>query len=763
MSRNLRILILEDNPADAELMTRELGRAGIEFTALRVESEKDFQLQVREFRPEVILADPTLPAYDGFLALAEARCACPGTPFIVVSGTIGEELAVEALKKGAADYLPKDRLWRLGAAIRQAIEAKRLQTKAKRTEEALRRSEERFRRLADNARDVVFRMALPDGHYEYISPAVTTISGYTPEEFYRTPKLIEKLIHPSWLPRFYEQWTEVMNGRMPESIEFPYIHKSGQTRWAHQRSVLVFDEHGRVAAIEGIVSDVTEIKESMEKIRDQAALLDLTQDAIVVADFQGRLSYWNKGAEKIYGWAETEVIGCLALHQLYQVDLEELADCQRETIRNSRYAGELKGRTKSGQIIMVQSRWTLMRDCSGNPKSILIVDTDITEKKKIEAQFLRAQRMEGIGRLASGIAHDLNNVLTPILVGLPMLSDQITGEPQRRLLETLQSSAARGVDIVKQVLTFGRGAEGQKSPVQLRYLIHEMAKIIRETFPRSLELKTEVADDLWTISGDVTQLHQVLMNLCLNASDAMPEGGLLSLAAHNVRLGEDFARLNPDVKPGRYVLLEVTDTGCGIPPDHLEKIFDPFFTTKGPDKGSGLGLSTVLGIVKSHDGFIQLDSRINQGAHFSIFLPAAEFPSPSAKAKSSPPPRGRGELILVVDDEKGIRAVIQKILVEYGYRILAAGDGIEAIDLYNQNRDEIRAALIDLVMPVMDGQSTIRALRKLKPNLPIIATSGRGAGFSADEATSLAVHAFLPKPFNKEMLLLFLRQAIEAK
>lgn len=357
------------------------------------------------------------------------------------------------------------------------------------------------------------------------------------------------------------------------------------------------------------------------KIREQAALLDITTDAISVRDLQHNIVFWNQGAERVFGWRAEEAIGQNAVQLLYRKSELQLKEAINAVMEQGKWFGELNKITKSGQEVIVESRWALVRDDAKRPKSILTVDTDITEKKQLEAQFFRAQRLESIGTLASGIAHDLNNILTPILAAAQLLPLKLKNLDDRSqlLLQLLETNAKRGADLVKQVLSFTRGVEGKRMVLQTRHLIAEIEKILQETFPKSVTIYSNIAKDLWTVSGDSTQLHQVLMNLCVNARDAMLSGGLLTLSAQNQWLNETDVRMNFEARVGPYIVISVADTGMGIPTANLERIFEPFFTTKDLGKGTGLGLSTVVGIVKSHGGFVTVTSQEGTGTEFKVF------------------------------------------------------------------------------------------------------------------------------------------------
>ena len=503
---------------------------------------------------------------------------------------------------------------------------------------------------------------------------------------------------------------------------------------------------------EQVQSELNERKRSEEKIRDQAALLDITTDAINIQALDNRILFWNKGAEHLYGWQSGEALGKNVNQLLYKETSLELEDVQKAVVECGSWQGELDQVTKSGRKIIVTSRWTLVRDQQEQPKSILIVNTDITEKKQLEAQFLRAQRLESIGTLASGIAHDLNNALTPILMVAELLQMTIPDSQSQQLLAELEASAKRGASLVKQVLSFARGMEGKRTIVQVSHLLWEIRQITKQTFPKSIEIYTDIASNLWTVRADATQLHQVLLNLALNARDAMPNGGTLSICAENLLVDENYARMNLDAAVGSYSVITVSDTGTGIPPKILERIFEPFFTTKEFGKGTGLGLSTVRGIIKSHDGFVNVESSVGQGSQFKVYLPAVEGIQ-KQPAEELELPKGHEELILVVDDEAAIREITKTSLLTYNYKVLVASDGIEALALYAQHKAEISVVLMDMMMPNMDGPTAIRMLQKMNPQIKIVAVSGLASNEKIAEAAGIGVKAFLSKPCTVKELL----------
>jgi CheY-like chemotaxis protein len=514
--------------------------------------------------------------------------------------------------------------------------------------------------------------------------------------------------------------------------------------------------------------------------------LELAQQAGKIASFEWLIPtndiVWTAELEALYGLAPGSFDGqyegwMQSIHpddrpkveqELWQavkngqgLDTEFRIVCPSDTRREEEYylLDEASCPLTSSCCVPGEIRWiavksSLFCDQIGKPVRMIGIHMDITEKKQLEAQFLRAQRLESLGTLASGIAHDLNNILTPILAVvqlLPLKLPNLNNNTQQ-LLKTLESSAQRGADLIKQILSFARGVEGKRVNLQIHHLLFEIEQIIHQTLPKSIDIHSNIPANLWTISGDTTQLHQVFMNLCVNARDAMPEGGNLQIIAQNFMVDEQYARMHIDAKVGAYVVVTVADTGMGIPPEIIHRVFDPFFTTKEVGKGTGLGLSAVLGIVKSHGGFIDVQSEVNKGSVFKVFLPAIESPTQETDDDLELL-TGEQELILVVDDEAAITEITKTTLETYNYRVLTASDGIEAIALYAEYKDEIAGVLMDIMMPTMDGTTIIPLLRRLNPNVYVLAMSGLNSTEVVSQVQKLGFQGFLSKPFTTKELL----------
>jgi PAS domain S-box-containing protein len=508
----------------------------------------------------------------------------------------------------------------------------------------------------------------------------------------------------------------------------------------------------------GCITDLTSQKLAEARLAEQAALIDLASDAIMVRDLNQRVLSWNRSAETIYGWSEEDVRGKSVLDFLIE-NPHDLKTAEEAVLREGVWSGEVRHLNRRGGSVTVFARWTLVRDDEGNPRGVLAINTDVTERKALEQQFLRSQRMESIGTLAGGIAHDLNNVLAPILLSVEMLKERIDDDDGRTMLETVRHCAQRGAELIKQVLTFARGNEGKQLPLNPAQIVREVERIIYDTFPRNIHCEFKIGPDLLHTKADPTQLHQLLMNLCVNARDAMAGGGALSVRVENHRVDEVYSGMNMDARPGAYVVFTVSDTGVGIPHELHDRIFEPFFSTKNIGQGSGLGLSTTFAIVKDYGGFLNMESEPGKGSIFRVYLPAISRVERAIEADSAHDrlPVGHGELILVVDDEENIRDVTRKALQRFGYRVLTAENGAEGVSLYVQNQHEVAVVLTDMSMPVMDGPAMIFALRTINPAVQIIGSSGLAA---EDRAASAGVERFVPKPYTASVLLHILKEML---
>ena len=498
-----------------------------------------------------------------------------------------------------------------------------------------------------------------------------------------------------------------------------------------------------------------------------AAIVESTVDFVATADSLGRILYINAaGREMIGAESDEDLIGRLLSEFHPSAPGKALVEkALAEAAKSGQWRGETLLQSRGGRTLPVAQLILAHKQSDGTINYFSSICRDLSENKRLEANLLRAQRLEGLGTLAGGIAHDLNNVLTPILMCAKMLRTENEPAAIEEWAETIETNARRGADLVRQVLTFARGVEGDRGRLNLKAVLDELQKLMRETFPRSIMTRVETDEDLWPILANSTHIHQVLLNLCLNSRDAMPGGGTLNIVARNAML-DSGGNLPVNLRPGQYVFIRISDTGVGIPQKNLNRVFDPFFTTKSIGEGTGLGLSTASGIVRNYGGWIEVDSQINSGTTFTIYLPGLADAGVLAQEAPSlaldPISQGLGETVLLVDDEQDMRRVAKAILERHGYRVVPAANGLEGIALYNARRGEIKVILTDVSMPLMDGPEMVRRIRLDDPGIPIITMSGFKNAQQEGELSEQENLMFLAKPFAPEDLLRRLDRALSA-
>lgn len=759
MPQPLNILIAEDNPADAELLLRELRRAGFAPEWKRVDTEVDFIAHLHAGL-DLVLSDHEMPQFSGIRALELMKERKVDVPFILVSGTIGEDIAVTAMKEGASDYLMKDRLARLGQAVLRALDQHRLREDGRRAD----------RVLWENA---VFIHEVLNSLIEAVvvlnEQGEITATNAAWQKFARDNRMSDR-VGENYLkvraedlrlsddpdPGAVEAGIRgVLAGTLREFIhEYP-CHSPGEKRWYLMRvSPLGGARRGAVIAheeITGIKLAELTLRESEERFR---RLIEHASDIIAVVDGAGGIQFQSPSTERVLGYSPQDLVGRNVLDFIHVEDREKVGLRLQRMLEGPFESTllEYRVRHRDGTWRIFQSTGGAMSDSSG--KKLMVVNSrDLTDTRKLEEQFLRTQRLEAIGTLSSGIAHDLNNILAPMLMIVPLLKEKLADAEDVELLTMIEQGAQRGANIIRQLLTFSRGIDGERGIVQPRHLLKEMVALMRETFPRDITIVEQVSDDLWTITADGTQIHQVLMNLCVNARDAMSAGGKLTVGASNVCFSESDIVKQPLAKPGMYVQLSISDTGEGIPKGNIDRMFEPFFTTKEIGKGTGLGLSTVLGIVKSHGGFITVYSEPGRGSVFKVHLPALADGQEAAALSGHIIQKGAGEMILIVDDEPAVCRALSIALEGNNYHVLTAVDGREATALFMQNRDRLRLVLTDIMMPKMNGMALIRVLRSLAPRLRIIAASGLLDPERREELTALGVKTILEKPCSRDETL----------
>lgn len=612
-----------------------------------------------------------------------------------------------------------DRRWSVlevfGGRATAALEYRRMSL-------TLRKAKGRYRRFFEDSLAGAF-VTKPDGEIVACNAAFAEMLGYPSAEALRRINAFELYWDTKDRTAYLDRLRR--DGKV-RSSDVRLRRGDGTSLFASTSVRGSFDANGEITEITGFLLDQTERKRAQERVIEQLALLNRTDDAILVCSVEGTPIYWNFGAEELLGVAASDA-GSLGLEDLFG-DIEglDLESLWSTVLDSGEWHGELRRPVEEGRVQIVKSRWSLLRDDSGQPTSVLMIGADVTESRALESAVLRTQRMESLGTLAGGIAHDLNNVLAPIQLSLQLLKPKLPSADDQHLLSILGSAAKRATEMVRQVLWFARGIEGKRFPVSLAPLLEELHRIFTETMPRSIEVSTEYERDVPAVLGDATQIFQVLMNLCLNARDSMPSGGQLRMRLASCDVSEHQARSHPGAQAGRHVVLEVADTGCGIPADMLELIFDPFFSTKEERSGTGLGLTTAYSIVKSHGGFIEVRSHPGQGTAIRVYLPPVEQASesgelPEAAADS---PEHSQRTILLVDDNISFLKVASKVLKKAGHAVLIAEGGVEALDLFAEKSQTIDAVLCDQEMAHLDGTSTLRLMRRMNPKVRIAMVSG---------------------------------------
>ena len=650
-----------------------------------------------------------------------------------------------------------------GAARRPArtIGTVRDVTETKRTEATLRLNEERYRSLFANAMNGLShcRIEFTDGKatdftYLAVNKAFHSMTGLKDVIGKRVTEVLPKIRESD--PALLELFGHVAQTGEGQRAE---IYIAALQQW--QAMSVYSPAHGQVVAVFDVI---TARKRAEEELRTLTRAIDQSPTSIVITDAAGAIQYVNPRFTEVSGYAANEVRGKNPRFlKSGQNPAEHYRDLWTTITAGRVWHGELCNRKKNGELFWERVSISPVLDVKGAIANFVAVKEDVTEQRRLQEHLQHAQRMESVGALASGIAHDLNNILAPVLMASALLKTGGRSEQEQTMLEIIEQSAVRGSNVVKQLLAFSRSGGGKRNRLEIRQLVQEMRGILAETFPREITLRFEVAPNLLPVLGDATQLHQVLLNLCVNARDAMPAGGHLAVGARNFTIDPEWARLNPPAKPGAHVLLTVADTGMGMPPEVIERIFDPFFTTKEIGKGTGLGLSTSLGIVRGHGGFLKVESKPGGGSTFAVYLPAAppEEAGPAADPAAEPP-RGRNELILIVDDEANVARSMRGVLEGHGYRVLVATASTEGLAVFRARAAEFALVLSDMMMPVMNGAAMLREMRRIRPGLHALVMTGLASASKQSELESIGVSACLSKPCDRRELLLAVRGALDA-
>ena len=725
----LRILILEDVPMDAELVEYELERAQIPFASRRVDSREEFLRELENFRPDLILSDYTLPRFDGMTALSLARERAPSIPFLIVTGSVNEETAVGCMKAGATDYLLKSNLARIGPAIQAALERGRAHAQKTQAEAALASSERRFRSLVQNSSDLVTILA-PDGTILYASDSAERIVGYSPGDLVGS-SLLSYLDGEDvrTVRGLLQNGNGKTNGAGP--VEFSLRREDGSPVWLEAVGTNLLND----ATIRGIVlnaRDVSErkradraLRESEERYRD---LFDNASDLVCMAAPDGSLLYVNQAWKDGTGYGEEEISRMQLLDLLHPDSRARYTEVATRVLQGDRLDHvELVFVPKVGVPITVEGNLSCtFKD--GQPSVIRGIYRDVTERKRVEEHLRRAERMQAAGKLAGGVAHEVNNMMTGV-IGFSefVLRSLEEGDARRGDVEEIIKAGTRAADVTRQLLAFTRQQFLQPQVLEVNTVIGDMEKLLRRSLGEGHVLELNLSAEAGQLRADRGQLEQVLINLVINARDAMSGHGRVTIETKLSIWDEIYAQRHGgvDLPLGRYVMLAVSDTGSGMDSQTQERIFEPFFTTKPVGQGTGLGLSTVYGIVKQSGGYVWVYSEPGQGSVFKVYLPAAEASVPSQLTPEPPQvPVEGSETILVIEDEDVVRNLACRGLRDQGYEVIEARNGAEALHYIKEHPETVDLVISDVVMPEMGGRELAQNLRQFEPELPVLFMSG---------------------------------------
>ncbi|MBA3258515.1 MAG: PAS domain S-box protein [Gemmatimonadales bacterium] len=760
----LRILILEDVPMDAELVEYELGRASVTFDARRVDTRDAFVAQLDDFQPDVILSDYTLPRFDGMAALALARERVPDVPFLIVTGSVNEETAVGCMKAGATDYLLKSNLARIGPAIEGALARVRSRSEKARAEEALRRSEANLRAIFNHSLQA-FVLVDRDGRIQALNRTAEHWGARVLGRRIGEGERIE-----AFIPDAAAAFHDALAGEA-RTVERCIGDKDGVERWFETTHAPVVDERGQVIGVCLNARDVSERRRAEQALRESEAryrdLFDNASDLVCTTSPEGDFLYVNRAWHDVIGFTDADLAGRRLLDVVHHTCRENYRELQARALAGETVThAELTLVTVEGAPVTVEGNVSAtFRD--GVPVMLRGIYRDITERKRIEDQLRRAERLQAAGQLAGGVAHEVNNMMTGV-IGFSefLLRDLEPDDPRQAEVREIIKAGSRAADITRQLLAFTRQQFLRPEVLDVNAVVTGMEKLLRRSLGEEHQLELRLDREIGDIRADQGQLEQVLLNLVLNARDAMAKGGLVTITTAPTGRAEVPTSRDDDleVPAEQYVQLSVSDTGCGMSPEVQARIFEPFFTTKQVGQGTGLGLSTVYGIVKQSDGFVFADSEVGVGTTFRVYLPLVAERQPDAvHPEATAALRGGSETILVVEDEEMVRTLACRGLREQGYTVLEARHGGEALRHLAEAMRRIDLVISDVVMPEVGGRELGQHLARIEPELPVLYMSG----YTGDDVIQRGLldpgAPFQQKPFTPETLARKVRELLDRR
>jgi two-component system, cell cycle sensor histidine kinase and response regulator CckA len=767
-ARPLRLLIVDDDPADLALCLRELKKSEIPFEAETATKRNEFIEKLRAQPFDIVLSDYRMKDWSGMDALALTREIRPGVPVILLTGTLGDELAVQCIQQGVADYVLKDQISRLPMTLHRAKEDKDLRVAEEKALEALRESEAHYRILVENAPEAIIVLDVDSNSFLDCNANASRLFQVTREHLLGlSPGDLSPLTQPDGRNSRAvsgERVEKALAGPIP-AFEWMICNSKGESIPCEVHLVRLPSPNRRL--IRGSITDTSERSRADAALRESEAryrgLVNNATYGIYWVSLTGDLVDVNPALVQMLGYdSAKDLLAIRSTNPLF-CDETARANLRAEFAGSGRVDVTVNWKRKDGKVITVRLNGRSVKSFGQGAECVEVIVEDVTERIALEKQLVQAQKFEGIGQLAGGIAHDFNNMIGAI-IGWADIGMEET-EPSSRLrrhFEKVRQQADRAAALTKQLLAFARRQILEPRDIDLNRSITETLSLLEKVLGSNIEIKAKLASELALVRADPTQFEQILMNLCINARDAMPSGGLLIIETKNSFLDAAYCAAQPLARPGQYAVLAVTDSGTGMDGATLDRIFEPFFTTKELGKGTGLGLATVYGIIRQHGGFIQVYSEVGVGTTFRAYLPTSSAAAASPQlAEDTRPARGGSEMILVAEDHEGLRQLAFETLTHHGYQVLLASDGEQAINEFILNRNRVDLAFLDVVMPKFSGPEVYARICAEKAGVPVIFATGYSADISVLQNAQQQGLPIIQKPYSPRILARKIREALD--
>jgi two-component system cell cycle sensor histidine kinase/response regulator CckA len=764
----LRLLYVEDEPGEVEIALRELEKSKIEFEVETVATREDFARILREKAFDIILSDYRLPGWTGMDAFTLIKEHGLDTPFVLVTGTLGEELAIECIKHGVTDYVLKEQLARLPMAVGQALDARLMREAEVRAVEALRESEERYRILVENAPEAIVVLDVAKGKFVDCNENALRMFQISREKLLCSgPEELSPPQQPNGRPSGAASRERVERALAGETPSFEWVcrNTNGVDFDCEVHLVRLLSPSRQL--VRGSIVDITDRKHGEQALRESEAryrgLVNNATYGIYWVTTDGELLSVNPALARMLGFDSTDELLALRFSDTLYRDPAVRLHLLEEYTKSGRMNGTADWKRKDGKIIQVYLNGRRTTNPERMIECIEVIVEDITEKIALEKQLVQAQKFEAIGQLAGGIAHDFNNMIGAIIgwADLGMEETEPTSRPHRHF-EKMRQQADRAAALTRQLLAFARRQILEPRNIDLNQGVTETLSLLEKVIGNNIEVKSKLAQDLAVVSADPTQVEQILMNLCINARDAMPQGGSLHIETCNAAFDEEYCAIQPFARPGRYSMLSVTDTGIGMDAATLDRVFEPFFTTKELGKGTGLGLAMVYGIVRQHGGFVHVYSEPGVGSTFRVYFPISlEGMKSPERAPDTRPISGGTETILVAEDHEGLREIARETLVNLGYRVILTSDGEEAVREFLNPRNHIDILLIDVVLPKLAGPQAYARICETSPDVPAIFATGYSADIDLLRQARQQKLPMLQKPYSPRDLARKVRETLD--